>query len=179
MDFLQWAEKLLPALISFIGAWFGSRWGFKKYKMEKFWDAKVKAYSSVLISVENIAFWGLADEEHKMLATNSNGALFNDNKFFKLSMRELISLRQSHSLYFSRNFNELLKGFIDETKEGAFVDSEILVGEDEYGITDIFRSTSNKVKNISERYLSLLTEQAKEDIGVGTLREKLIKKLKF
>ncbi len=41
----------------------GTRWGFSKYKKEKFWDATLKNYSIVLTSIETISFFGLADKK--------------------------------------------------------------------------------------------------------------------
>ncbi|CAI1917557.1 hypothetical protein [Serratia liquefaciens] len=179
MDIYEWLGKLLPALIAFAGAWFGSRWGFSKYKKEKFWDATLKAYSNVLTSLEIIAFFGLADNRHRVIIHEEGVGLTNDTGLFRSAMRELIATSYSQSLYFTFEFNELVRGFIERANVACQVDYEELIGEDEDGIRDIYSKQSAKLKAVANEFLEQLSAQAKKDIRGHGIGEKLssLKKL--
>lgn len=142
MTFYKWLGNLLPALIAFVWAWLGTRWGFSKYKKEKFWDATLKSYSNVLTSIEVISFFGLADKHQRVIYQGESG-LIHDGEIFRVAIRELISTSNLQSMYFSSEFNRLVRGFISEAYGISSVDFEELEGRTrmvlEAFITDIQR----------------------------------------
>lgn len=173
MAFYEWLGKLLPALIAFAGAWLGSRWGFSKYKKEKFWDATLKSYSNVLTSIEIISFFGLADKHQRVLFASEEGGMTNDCELFNTAIRELIAASYSQSLYFSLEFNALVRDFIVEANVTSVVNHDDLIGEDEDGIRSIIYRQSEKLKAVAFESLERLNVQAKKDIRGHGMREKL------
>ncbi|MFS7359956.1 hypothetical protein AB6896_13945 [Rahnella inusitata] len=168
----EWLLRLLPAFIAFAGAWWGTRWGFSKYKKEKFWDATLKSYSNVLTSIEIISFFGLADE-HKRVLYQGEGGLTSDSAIFNAAIRELIAASYSQSLYFSLEFNGLVRDFIVKANVSSVINHDDLIGEDEDGIRSIIYRQSEKLKAVAFESLELLNVQAKKDIRGHGIREKM------
>ncbi|RHH45648.1 hypothetical protein DW203_18890 [Citrobacter portucalensis] len=163
---LPWViEKMLPAVVGFAGAWFGSRWGYKKYQKEKFWDAKLKAYSIALSSVENIAFWGLANNKNQVIEYRKDIGHFTDDAIFRDSMRELIAVTYSCSMYFSEEMLIKLKAFINDAKGLSTFDHKEFEGEDAEGIRDIIFGHSERLKILATEKLAELNSIALKDIG--------------
>lgn len=165
MDLLWVIEKMFPAVVGFAGAWFGSSWGYKKYQKERFWDAKLKAYSTALSSVENIAFWGLANNKHQVIEYKKDIGHLSDDKIFRESMRELIAVTYSCSMYFSEKMLVDLKDFIEKAKGVSTFDWNEFEGEDVEGIRDIILNRSKCLKKLATEKLAVLNSIALEDIG--------------
>lgn len=165
MDLPWIIEKMFPAVVGFAGAWFGSRWGYKKYQKEKFWDAKLKAYSTALSSVENIGFWGLANSKNRVIEYKEDVGHFADDVIFRDTMRELIAVTYSCSMYFSEEMLLKLKAFINDAKSVSTFDYREFEGEDAEGIRDIIFHHSERLKILAAEKLAELNSIALKDIG--------------
>ncbi|ENA3445202.1 TPA: hypothetical protein PXL76_003450 [Yersinia enterocolitica] len=161
-EFFVWFEKLLPAFVGFLGAWFGTRWGLTKFKNEKFWEAKTQAYGKIIAAVESIAFWG----QHKHSETFCGvtvGDVSADS--FHSAMRLISQMEFTASIYFSSKFRNLISEYKDDVMREYASTVEDFQGEDENGVFHGFGDLAGRISNKSYSALDDLNEQAKIDIG--------------
>lgn len=168
MDFASYlltAEKLLPALVGFAGAWAGSRWGVTKFKREKYWEAKIKAYETVLGQFEQIAFWGRCNKAQAYCDVTVGDNDLDPNVFHD-SMRTLAQLEMTAFVYFDKDFRSLIKQYRNEMESLYINDVEDLKGEPEnvayYGYANI----QGEIGTLAYQALELLNSQAHKDIGL-------------
>lgn len=161
-EFFVWFEKLLPAFVGFLGAWFGTRWGLTKFKNEKFWEAKTLAYGKIIAAVESIAFWGL----HKHSQTYCGvtvGDVSADS--FHSAIRLISQMEFTASIYFSTEFRNLICDYKDEIVKEYASTVEDFQGEDESEVFHGFGDLAGRISDKSYRALEDLNKQATIDIG--------------
>lgn len=180
MDFassLSFVEKIFPALVGFAGAWAGSRWGVTKFKQEKYWEAKVKAYETVLNHFEQIAFWGRSTRAQAYCAVT-----IGDNDLhpqtFNESMRTLAQLEVTAFVYFDNEFRDLIREY-RHAMESIYVNQvEDLQGESEKDTYYGYADTQGNIGDMAYTAVEALNRQAHKDIGLkGQFCERL--KAKF
>lgn len=106
MDWLWGIEKLAPAALGFVGAWFGSRWGVTKFKKEKHWEIKIKTYETILSNFETIGYWGENEGNEAFLDMRIGGLDEGPEQFHK-AMREISRFEWTGEIYLSQEFREL------------------------------------------------------------------------
>lgn len=163
-DFISFGEKLLPALVGFAGAWAGSRWGFTKYKREKFWEAKVKAYGTVLSHFEQIAFWG-ASNKAQAYCSVTVGSSTLQQEMFNESMRSLAQLEVTALVYFDRKFIKLIKKYRHKMESIYINGVDDLKGEDLHITYYGYANIQGDIGVQAYIALELLNKQACQDIG--------------
>lgn len=164
MDLLWGIEKLTPALVGFLGAWLGSRWGVTKFRREKHWESKVKTYETIIHCFEEIAFWGRisgSDAYCGVTVGKDSGP-----EQFHQAMRKIAQLEVVGAIYISIDFRSLCHEKRVEI-ESLYIDTiEDLKGEGEhksyYGFADLALEISGKAYTAVEA----LNHQASRDIGV-------------
>ncbi|HAY0149106.1 TPA: hypothetical protein JS240_000392 [Escherichia coli] len=180
MDFvssLSFVEKIIPALVGFVGAWAGSRWGVTKFKREKYWEAKVKAYETVLNHFERIAFWGRSNKALAYCAVIVGNNDLHPHTFNE-SMRTLAQLEVTASVYFENEFRELIREY-RYAMESIYINQvEDLKGESEKDIYYGIANTQGNIGDMAYKALDALNRQAHKDIGLkGQSCERLKAKL--
>jgi hypothetical protein len=167
-DYVSFGEKVFPALVGFAGAWAGSRWGVTKFKREKYWDGKVKAYETVLIHFEQIAFWGRCNKAQAYC-----GVTIGDNNLlpetFSDSMRSLAQLEITSFIYFDNDFMGLVKEYRHKMESIYINNVEDLKGEDSHLVYYGYANIQGDIGDVAYKALELLNQQASQDIG-GKLR---------
>ncbi|MDM2906620.1 hypothetical protein [Citrobacter sp. Cpo015] len=164
-DMLSFGEKMFPALVGFVGAWAGSRWGVTKFKREKYWEAKVKAYETVLNHFEQIAFWGRNSRAQAYcgITVGTNDLHFG---LFDESMRNLSRLEVTALVYFSNEFSELIKEFRYEMETVYILGVEKLQGEPQQESFHAYADLKGNIGMMAYGALESLNQQAHEDIGM-------------
>ena len=180
MDFagsLSFIEKIIPALVGFAGAWAGSRWGVTKFKQEKYWEAKVKAYETVLNHFERIAFWGRSNRAQAYCAVTVGDNDLHPQTFNE-SMRTLAQLEVTAFVYFENEFRDLIREH-RHAMESIYVNQvEDLQGGSEKDTYYGYANTQGSIGDMAYKALGDLNRQAHKDIGLkGHSCERLKAKL--
>lgn len=182
VDILSFFEKILPAFVGFAGAWAGSRWGVTKFKREKYWDAKVKAYETALNHFEQIAFWGRCNHAQAYCAVTVGDHSLDINTFHE-SMRNLAQLEITAFVYFDSKFIGLIKEFRHKMESIYVNDLDDLKGEDSHVQYYGYARIQGEIGDVAYAALDNLNKQAYQDIGAksqwyGQLWELIKKKMK-
>ncbi|MDM7182265.1 hypothetical protein QUH49_06775 [Klebsiella pneumoniae] len=168
MDWLWGVEKLSPAVVGFLGAWLGSRWGVTKFKREKHWETKIKTYETVIHCFETIGYWGDNEGNEAFLEVRVGG-LEEGVEQFHHAMRQLAQVGVTGAIYLSPEFRntayekrlKIQQMYIGRIRE---INDELGHGEDYiyYNKAELYIKIS-KLAYESVEELNLIAEK---DIGV-------------
>ncbi|CZV59713.1 hypothetical protein ACSN7N_000017 [Enterobacter hormaechei] len=180
MDFassFSFIEKIIPALVGFAGAWAGSRWGLTKFKKEKYWESKVKAYETTLSHFEKIAFWGRSNKAQAHCAVTVGDNDLHPQTFNE-SMRNLAQLEITAFVYFDGEFRDLIKEHRHAMESIYINEIEKLEGVPKESAYYKYADTQGKIGDMAYAALEVLNQQAHKDIGLkGHCCERLMVKI--
>ena len=87
-----------------------SRWGITKFKQEKYWESKEKAYETVLNHFERIDFWGRSNRAQAYCAVTVGDNDLHPHTFNE-SMRTLAQLEVTAFVYFENELRDLSREY--------------------------------------------------------------------
>lgn len=166
MDWLWGIEKLSPALVGFLGAWLGSRWGVTKFRREKYWESKIKTYETILNGFESIAYWGKTEGAEAYCAVTVGSKDINSQHFHQ-SMRQLAQLEVTSAVYLSADFRSLMHKSRYEMESLYVITIEDLRGEDAQTVFYGAASLASNISEIAYKALDSLNAQASKDYGMA------------
>lgn len=119
---MEIVKIVVSTLTVFAAAFLGSRIALKKYRKEKLWEAKHKAYTDVLSAIFAINYWA---EEHysntvPCLPSSSKEKLDDLYKEFENSRQQLWKTVKIGELVISKNTIELLEAFLTSLEKERF-----------------------------------------------------------
>ncbi|HEN3558290.1 TPA: hypothetical protein U5E09_002168 [Yersinia enterocolitica] len=155
--------KLVPAILSFFGAWFGTWWGLTKFKKEKHWEAKISAYEKIILAVENIAHWGEVSYRNAHCDNFLGDHITDDESDCNSQVRNISKLKSIGYIYFSKSFYAEVDGFLREVRIADSQHADGMLGEEHTIYTSA--NFAAEIGRIASRYLGVLVGIAEKDIG--------------